>query len=137
MAPWESIDVTFEVNYGKTVALVGPSGAGKSSIISLLEHFYEPTAGQILLDESPIHQIDHKLFHQKVSIVSQEPVLHDGTVRYNILYGCEEWATDEHMIEAAKLANIHDFIMESEKGYDTECGEKGVQMSGGQKVSCF
>uniref|UniRef100_A0A914P3D7 ATP-binding cassette sub-family B member 9 n=1 Tax=Panagrolaimus davidi TaxID=227884 RepID=A0A914P3D7_9BILA len=126
-------NVSFEVQLGRTVALVGPSGAGKSSIISLLEHFYEPSNGQILLDDNPINQIDHKLFHQKVSLVSQEPVLHDGTVRYNILYGCEEWATEEDMIEAAKLANIHDFIMESEKGYDTECGEKGVQMSGGQK----
>uniref|UniRef100_A0A914Z044 ATP-binding cassette sub-family B member 9 n=1 Tax=Panagrolaimus superbus TaxID=310955 RepID=A0A914Z044_9BILA len=125
--------VSFTVNPGETVALVGPSGAGKSSIISLLEHFYEPRNGKITLDNYGIEEYDHKYFHQKVAMVSQEPVLHDGTVRYNILYGCEEWATESEMIRAAKLANIHEFIMESEKGYDTQCGEKGVQMSGGQK----
>ena len=113
---------------------MGPSGAGKSSIISLLEHFYEPKNGGISLDNLSIEQYDHQYFHQKVALVAQEPVLYDGSVRYNILYGCEEWANDEDMIQAAKLANIHDFVTETEKGYDTECGEKGVQMSGGQKV---
>jgi ATP-binding cassette subfamily B (MDR/TAP) protein 9 len=125
--------ISFEVNPGETVALVGPSGAGKSSIISLLEHFYEPKNGKITLDNFGIHEYDHKYFHQKVSLVSQEPVLYDGTVRYNILYGCEEWADEDDMIRAAKLANVHEFVIEIEKGYDTECGEKGVQMSGGQK----
>uniref|UniRef100_A0A7E4VW94 ATP-binding cassette sub-family B member 9 n=1 Tax=Panagrellus redivivus TaxID=6233 RepID=A0A7E4VW94_PANRE len=125
--------VSFEVNPGETVALVGPSGAGKSSVIALLEHFYESKNGRITLDDMEIENFDHKLFHQRVALVAQEPVLYDGTVRYNILYGCEEWADDDEMIRAAKLANIHDFIMETDKGYDTECGEKGVQMSGGQK----
>ena len=126
--------MTFHVNPNETIALVGPSGAGKSSIISLLEHFYEAQSGNITLDGISIRDFDHKYLHQKVALVAQEPVLYDGTVRYNILYGCEGWKTEEDMVEAAKLANIHDFILETEKGYDTQCGEKGVQMSGGQKV---
>uniref|UniRef100_A0A7E4VA36 ABC transmembrane type-1 domain-containing protein n=1 Tax=Panagrellus redivivus TaxID=6233 RepID=A0A7E4VA36_PANRE len=125
--------ISFEVNPGETVALIGPSGAGKSSIVALLEHFYEAKDGYITLDGVAIDQFDHKHFHQKVALVAQEPVLYDGTVRYNILYGCEDWADEDDMITAAKLANIHEFIMETEKGYATECGEKGIQMSGGQK----
>jgi ABC-type multidrug transport system fused ATPase/permease subunit len=110
--------------------LQGPSGAGKSSVIALLEHFYETNAGRILVDGIDITQYKHSFYHQQVSLVSQEPVLYSGTIRYNILYGCEEWANDSHMIEAAKLANAHDFISELDHKYDTKCGEKGVQMSG-------
>jgi len=126
-------NLTLNIQAGQTVALVGPSGAGKSSVIALLEHFYETNAGRILVDGVDITQYRHAHYHKQVSLVSQEPVLYSGTVRYNILYGCEEWANDSHMIEAAKLANAHDFISELDHGYDTKCGEKGVQMSGGQK----
>ncbi|KAH7699911.1 Half-transporter 2 [Aphelenchoides avenae] len=126
-------NLNFEIQPGETVALVGPSGAGKSSIISLIEHFYEAAKGQVTLDNVSIEQFDHVYYHQQIALVAQEPVLYADSVRYNILYGCEDWATDEDMIAAAKLANVHDFIMEMEKGYDTKCGEKGVQMSGGQK----
>ncbi|KAI1722692.1 ABC transporter domain-containing protein [Ditylenchus destructor] len=126
-------DVSFCIQAGETVALVGPSGAGKSTIVSLLQRFYESQIGQILLDDTPIHKFDHTYYHQKVALVGQEPTLYAGSVRYNILYGCKEMVSEEEMVEAAKLANIHDFIMETVLGYDTKCGEKGIQMSGGQK----
>uniref|UniRef100_A0A1I7RYP1 ABC transporter domain-containing protein n=2 Tax=Bursaphelenchus xylophilus TaxID=6326 RepID=A0A1I7RYP1_BURXY len=125
--------LSLSIKPGETVALVGPSGAGKSSIIALLEYFYEVNKGKIKLDGVDIKEYAHRFYHQQVSLVSQEPTLYSGSVRYNILYGCEEWATDDDMIEAAKLANAHGFITELEHGYDTKCGEKGVQMSGGQK----
>ncbi|CAD5210027.1 unnamed protein product [Bursaphelenchus okinawaensis] len=127
----KSLNMT--INPGETCALVGPSGAGKSSIIALLEYFYEIGKGRITLDGVDIKDYAHRFYHQQVSLVSQEPTLYSGSIRYNILYGCEEWATDTDMIEAAKLANAHDFISELDEGYDTKCGEKGVQMSGGQK----
>ncbi|GMT24067.1 hypothetical protein PFISCL1PPCAC_15364, partial [Pristionchus fissidentatus] len=124
--------LSLHIRAGETVALVGPSGGGKSSIVSLLEHFYEPNEGEITLDGVAIRDYDHMYYHQKVALVSQEPVLYDGTVRHNISYGCD-WATEDMIIEAAKTANVHNFVMELDKGYDTNCGEKGVQMSGGQK----
>uniref|UniRef100_A0A0N5AMH6 ATP-binding cassette sub-family B member 9 n=1 Tax=Syphacia muris TaxID=451379 RepID=A0A0N5AMH6_9BILA len=125
-------NVSFAIKPGETVALVGPSGSGKTSIVSLIEHFYEATSGDIYIDDVSIKNFDHEFLHQKIAMVAQEPVLYSGSVRDNILYGCES-ATEEDMIKAAKDANVHDFILETEKGYDTECGEKGVQMSGGQK----
>ncbi|CAK5041438.1 unnamed protein product [Meloidogyne enterolobii] len=127
-------DLSFSILPGEVVALVGPSGAGKSSIIALLEHFYEPLFGQILLDDYPIEQYEHKYFHKIVSLVSQEPTLYACSVRENILYGCEENEyTLDDVMKAAKLANIHNFVINSEFGYETKCGENGVQMSGGQK----
>uniref|UniRef100_A0A1I7T770 ABC transporter domain-containing protein n=1 Tax=Caenorhabditis tropicalis TaxID=1561998 RepID=A0A1I7T770_9PELO len=125
-------DLTLNIKAGETVALVGPSGGGKSSIVSLIEHFYEPNEGTITLDGMHIKDINHIYYHQKVALVAQEPVLYNGSVRHNILYGCD-FATEDDMLNAAKMANVHGFVMELEKGYDTNCGEKGVQMSGGQK----
>lgn len=125
-------DVSFSISPGETIALVGPSGGGKSSIVSLIEHFYDCNKGQILVDGVPINEYDHEHIHQKIALVAQEPVLYEGTVRDNILYGCD-WANEEDMLNAAKMANVHDFVMETEHGYDTNCGEKGVQLSGGQK----
>lgn len=140
-------DLTLSIKSGETVALVGPSGGGKSSIVSLIEHFYEPDEGSVTLDGVPIKDINHVYYHQKVfyqimrlissillqvALVAQEPVLYNGSVRHNILYGCD-FATEDDMLNASKMANVHDFVMELEKGYDTNCGEKGVQMSGGQK----
>ena len=72
------------------------------------------------------------IFYFQIALVAQEPILYDGSVRHNILYGCD-WATEDDMLRAAEMANVHNFVMELEKGYDTPCGEKGVQMSGGQK----
>jgi ABC-type multidrug transport system fused ATPase/permease subunit len=114
--------------------ILGPSGSGKSTIVALLEHFYECTGGKVTLDNTIIQQYNHKFYHQNVALVGQEPVLYGGSVRYNILYGCKEGAvSEEEMVEAAKLANCHDFIMEMKEKYDTLIGEKGQQLSGGQR----
>ncbi|KJH48597.1 ABC transporter, ATP-binding protein [Dictyocaulus viviparus] len=121
------LNLTIEA--GLTTALVGPSGGGKSSIVSLIEHMYEPTSGSITIDDIPIQNIDHEYYHERIALVAQEPILYNCTIRENILYGCE-WASEADMLEAAKKANVHDFVMELEKNYDTLCGDKGVQMSG-------
>ncbi|CAI5441125.1 unnamed protein product [Caenorhabditis angaria] len=125
-------DLTLNINAGETVALVGPSGGGKSSIVSLIEHFYEPNSGKITLDNIEVRDINHVYYHQKIALVAQEPILYEGSVRHNILYGCD-FATEDDMLKAAEMANVHEFVKDLEKGYDTNCGEKGVQMSGGQK----
>ncbi|PAV82456.1 hypothetical protein WR25_16269 isoform W [Diploscapter pachys] len=122
-------DVSLEINKGETVALVGPSGGGKSSIVSLIERFYKPLMGNIYLDGTPINQFEHRYYHRKICLVSQEPQLFSGTIRENIAYGLDE-CSDEKIIEAAKIANAYDFIMKLEKRFDTECGERGVQLSG-------
>jgi ATP-binding cassette subfamily B (MDR/TAP) protein 1 len=89
-----------------TAAIVGPSGSGKSTIVALLEHFYKCTGGKITLDNTAIQDFNHPWYHKNVALVSQEPVLYSGSVRYNILYGCKDGSvTDEEMFEAAKLAN--------------------------------
>ncbi|EJD75434.1 ABC transporter, variant [Loa loa] len=125
-------DVSFTVHPGQTVALVGPSGGGKSSIVSLIEHFYECDKGCVLIDGNPVADYDHEYIHQKIALVAQDPILYEGTVRDNIIYGCD-WATEDDVLNAAKIANAHNFIMETEKQYDTNCGERGIQLSGGQK----
>ncbi|KAI6190557.1 ATP-binding cassette sub-family B member 9 [Aphelenchoides bicaudatus] len=125
--------ITLQIKPKQTVAIVGPSGSGKSTIVALLEHFYESTSGKVTLDDTLIQEYNHKYYHQSVALVGQEPVLYSGSVRYNILYGCQKEVTDEQMFEAAKLANCHDFIMEMKEGYDTMIGEKGIQLSGGQR----
>uniref|UniRef100_A0A0R3RVW7 ATP-binding cassette sub-family B member 9 n=1 Tax=Elaeophora elaphi TaxID=1147741 RepID=A0A0R3RVW7_9BILA len=127
-----NLDVSFTVHPGQTVALVGPSGGGKSSIVSLIEHFYECDKGCVLIDGNPVAEYDHEYIHQKIALVAQDPILYEGTVRDNIVYGCD-WATEEDVLNAAKIANAHNFIMETEKQYETNCGEKGIQLSGGQK----
>ncbi|CAJ0593586.1 unnamed protein product [Cylicocyclus nassatus] len=126
----KGLDLTIQA--GQTTALVGPSGGGKSSIVALIQHFYEPDKGTITIDGVNVKDISHMYYHHKIAMVAQEPVLYNGSVRYNILYGCD-WATEADMLRAAQTANVHNFVMELEKGYDTDCGEKGVQMSGGQK----
>ncbi|KAL6729428.1 hypothetical protein Aduo_000482 [Ancylostoma duodenale] len=120
------------IKAGTTVALVGPSGGGKSTIVSLIQNLYEPDSGSITIDGIPIANVDHAYYHERVALVAQEPILYNGTIRENILYGCD-WATEEDMLEAAQKANVHNFVMELEEGYDTQCGDRGVQMSGGQK----
>ncbi|XP_016369984.1 ATP-binding cassette sub-family B member 9-like [Sinocyclocheilus rhinocerous] len=125
-------NVSFNLRPGQVTALVGPSGGGKSSCVCLLENFYAPQQGHVLVDGRPVNSYQHKYYHSKVALVSQEPVLFARTVQMNISYGVPE-APMEAVIRAAINANAHDFITGLSKGYETGVGEKGAQLSGGQK----
>ncbi|MFO7295608.1 MAG: ABC transporter ATP-binding protein [Clostridia bacterium] len=125
-------NVSFKVNPGEMVALVGPTGVGKTTIANLIPRFYDPDAGQILIDDVDIRKIKLSSLRKQISMVSQDVFLFNGTVKENILYGRPD-ATDEEVIAAAKAANAHEFIMELPEGYDTRVGERGVKLSGGQK----
>ncbi|TRY74359.1 hypothetical protein DNTS_032050 [Danionella cerebrum] len=125
-------DISLDLKPGHMTALVGMSGGGKSSCVSLLERFYQPQQGQILLDGQPLQKYQHKYLHQKVAMVGQEPVLFSGSIRDNITYGLTD--CDQNMVEeAARAANAHDFISQLENKYDTDVGERGCLLSGGQK----
>jgi ATP-binding cassette, subfamily B, heavy metal transporter len=124
--------LTFDVPAGRTVAIVGPSGAGKSTISRLLFRFYDLTGGRILIDGQDIRDVTQTSLRAKIGMVPQDTVLFNDTVRYNIRYGRWE-ATDEEVEEAARLAQIDAFIRISPKGYDTEVGERGLKLSGGEK----
>ncbi|XP_015259918.1 PREDICTED: antigen peptide transporter 2-like, partial [Cyprinodon variegatus] len=121
-------DFNLELKPGQVTALVGPSGEGKSTCVSLLQRLYEPQEGEILLDGEPLKSYDHHFFHRKIAVVSQEPVLFSGSIRDNITYGLTD-CSQERIEEAARKANAHDFIKTLEKGYDTEVGESGGQLS--------
>lgn len=125
-------NMDLRIRAGKTLALVGPSGGGKSTICNLIPRFYNISTGKITLDGFDIRDIKLESLRKNIGIVSQNIFLFDGTVRENIAYGNLD-ATDEEVIEAAKKANIHDYITTLDKGYDTEVGERGVKLSGGQK----
>ena len=125
-------NVTLDVPKGKTFALVGPSGGGKTTICHLIPHFYDITEGKIYIDDREIHQITMESLRRNIGIVQQDIYLFNSTIRENILYGRPD-ATDEEVVEAAKRANIHDYIMGLPDGYQTEIGERGVRLSGGQK----
>lgn len=125
-------NMSFIIEKGKTTALVGPTGGGKTTICNLLPRFYKQDQGEILFDGIDSSKFNLVTLRDKIGIVSQDVFLFSGTIRENIVYGnlsCSE----EEMIEAAKKANIHQFIMSLEKGYDTDIGERGVRLSGGQK----
>eukprot|EP00736_Rhodelphis_marinus_P003090 Rmarinus@m.2337 len=127
-------DFTLAVSPGEVVALVGPSGGGKTSTINLLERFYTPTSGQVLVDDRDIGEYDPEFLHRQMTLVGQEPVLYGSTVRENIAYGLQESEyTYDDIVEAAKLANAHTFISAMPDAYDTQVGERGVTLSGGQK----
>ncbi|XP_024318252.1 ABC transporter B family member 14 [Brachypodium distachyon] len=117
---------------GKVVALIGSSGCGKSTVISLLQRFYDPTSGDILIDGHSIRKIDLKSLRRNIASVSQEPSLFSGTIKDNLRIGKMD-ATDDEITEAATTANVHTFISKLPNGYLTEVGERGVQLSGGQK----
>lgn len=127
-------NVNLKLIKGRKLALVGPSGGGKTTLCHLLPNFYSLSEenGSILIDGTDIRDISLESLRQNIGIVQQDVFLFVGTIKDNILYGKPE-ATDEEIIEAAKRANIHDYIMTLEKGYDTEIGERGVKLSGGQK----
>jgi ATP-binding cassette subfamily B protein len=118
---------------GETTALVGPSGAGKSTIMTLLERFYEPQSGAVLIDGQDIAKVSRHSLREAIAYVSQEIFLFSGTIRDNIAFGHPE-ATENDIIAAAKAAHAHDFIMSFGTGYDTSVGEHGTQLSGGQRA---
>ncbi len=125
-------DLTFSVRPGTSVAVVGPSGAGKSTLLSMLLRLYEPTGGSILLDDYDIRDIRLSSIRRHVSMVPQEPVLFSGTIAQNIVYG-RDGATPEQIMEAARRAELHDFIMSQPEKYEARVEEGGGNLSGGQK----
>ena len=124
--------VNLDIAKGTKFALVGPSGGGKTTICHLIPHFYDVVSGEILLDGKEIHSLTLESLRQNIGIVQQDIYLFNDTMRENIRYGKPD-ATEEEIVEAAKRANIHDYIMTLPAGYDTNIGERGVRLSGGQK----
>ncbi len=124
--------LSLNIESGKTIALVGPSGGGKTTLCNLIPRFYEVDEGKITIDGQDITKLTRQSLRKNIGIVAQDVFLFSGTIRDNIAYGNLD-ANDEEIMEAAKKANIHDYIMNLEKGYDTIVGERGINLSGGQK----
>lgn len=125
-------DISFDLEKGKTVALVGESGSGKSTISDLIPRFHDVTKGQILIDKINVQDIDKKVLRGLMSVVTQESILFNDSVKNNIAFGRPN-ATDEEITEAAKVANAHEFIQQLDNGYETIIGDRGNKLSGGQK----
>ncbi len=125
-------DINLRVQKGDILAIVGPSGVGKSTLVDLVPRFYDPTQGQVSLDGHDLRTLDLHSLRQHMGIVTQETILFHETVRNNIAYGLKNMPL-ERIIEVAKAANAHDFILKLPKGYDTLIGERGVKLSGGQR----
>ena len=125
-------NVSFNINKGETIALVGESGGGKTTICHLIPNFYKVNEGTISIDGININDLSFKALRKSIGIVQQDVFLFNGSIKENILYGNLS-ATDEDVIEAAKKANIYDYIMKLPDGFDTQIGERGVKLSGGQK----
>ncbi|KAJ0989334.1 hypothetical protein J5N97_007690 [Dioscorea zingiberensis] len=126
-------DLNLTISSGKTVALVGESGSGKSTVIAMLERFYDPDSGTILLDGVKLQDLKISWLRQQMGLVSQEPMLFNETIRANIAYGKQGQVSEEEIIAAAEAANAHRFVSGLPHGYDTNVGERGAQLSGGQK----
>ena len=125
-------DLSFSVKPGEVIAIVGPSGAGKSTIANLLPRFYDVNKGDIKIDGHSVREVTLDSLREQVGIVPQETMLFNGSVYNNILYGRLD-ATKEEIEAAAKAANAHDFIMQLTDGYETKLGDRGVNLSGGQR----
>merc|ERR1711964_508222 len=126
-------DINMTIKHGEFAAFVGPSGCGKSTMINLLERFYDPTTGDISFAGNPIHTYSPRLYRQNISLVQQEPTLYSGSVFENVSLGLEEVATEAQIIEACRQANALEFIESLPEGFQTACGNRGLQFSGGQK----
>lgn len=125
-------NINLTIEKGKTVALVGPSGAGKSTLTDLIPRFYDPTEGQVLIDGVDIKKLKILELRKLIGMVSQESILFNDTIYNNIAFGQTD-ATMEHVVESAKIANAHSFIIETDNGYETNIGDRGNKLSGGQK----
>ncbi|MBR6672549.1 MAG: ABC transporter ATP-binding protein [Alistipes sp.] len=125
-------NISFEVRKGETVALVGPSGGGKSTLSELIPRFYDPVCGEILVDGRPLSDYNQESVREHMGIVSQDTILFNDTIRNNIAMGRLS-ASNEQIEAAARVANAHDFIMQTEQGYDTNIGDRGMKLSGGQR----
>lgn len=125
-------NINLQINKGQTIAIVGPSGSGKSTLVDLLPRFYDVTDGSITIDGIDIRKIKLNSLHRLFAIVNQDPILFNDSIYNNIAFGRPD-ATYEEVVQAAKIANAYDFIMESKWGFDTNIGEKGSKLSGGQR----
>lgn len=125
-------NINLKIEAGKTLALVGPSGAGKTTLCHLIPRFYEASGGRITIDGQNIREVALLSLRKNIGIVSQDVFLFAGTIRENIRYGRVD-ATEQEIVKAAKMAEIHDMIMETESGFDTQVGDRGIRLSGGQK----
>lgn len=130
--PWILSKFNLKIDSGQSLALVGPSGIGKTTLVNLIPHFYNVNGGEILIDGVNVNQISLHSLHQNIGIVQQDVIIFWGTIKENIAYGRPN-ATDEEIVDAAKKAEIHDFIVGLPNGYDSLVGERGVKLSGGQK----
>jgi subfamily B ATP-binding cassette protein MsbA len=124
--------INLQIEKGKTIALVGPSGGGKSTLADLVPRFYDPSSGAVTLDGIPLTDYDLESLRRVIGVVTQESILFNDTIFNNIAFGMEN-AREEDVIQAAKVANAHDFIMQTENGYQTTIGERGSKLSGGQR----
>eukprot|EP00879_Flechtneria_rotunda_P023796 GHRR01025195.1.p1 GENE.GHRR01025195.1~~GHRR01025195.1.p1 ORF type:complete len:485 (+),score=163.55 GHRR01025195.1:1054-2508(+) len=130
---WVLQGFNLSINPGQTVALVGISGGGKSTVVKLVQRFYDPQQGLVVLDGTDLRQIDHTYLHQQAAMVAQEPVVFAESISYNIRFGVHRSVTQEEIEEAAKAAHAHEFIIALPQGYCSTVGEQGVMLSGGQR----